>query len=135
MIALQDSVISIDEVEQSVLDIRCGASLLFVGRVRGDYKGREVLRLEYEAYEALALKKMQDIVLQTQKECPLARISIVHRVGVVLPNEVSIVIAVATPRRAECYQISRDVLESLKRDVPIWKKEIYKEGAVWKSNY
>lgn len=135
MIQVQESPICIETVEKSVLDVQCGASLLFVGRVRGDYKGRKVLHLEYEAYQSLALKKMQAIVQGFQKQFPLAKIAIVHRIGLVLPNEVSIVIAVATPRRGECYAISREVLEQLKQDVPIWKKEVYEEGAVWKSNY
>lgn len=60
--------------------------------------------------------------------------AIVHRIGKVLPNEISVVIAVATPHRAASYEASRFVLEALKRDVPIWKREITDEGAFWKQN-
>ncbi len=133
MITLSKESISIEEVERAVAHPDCGADLVFVGRVRGIYKGQTVLRLEYEAYEKMAVRCMQQIADDAQSQFQ-ARVAIVHRVGVVMPNEVSVVIAVSTPHRAASYDASRFVLEALKKDVPIWKREITDAGAFWKHN-
>lgn len=133
MIALSQDDISIEHVERAVAHPDCGADLVFVGRVRGVYKGQTVLRLEYEAYEEMAIRCMQKIADDANSQFE-ARVAIVHRVGVVMPNEVSVVIAVSTPHRAASYDASRFVLEALKRDVPIWKREITDTGAFWKHN-
>ena len=133
MIALSDGDISIEDVESAVAHPDCGADLLFVGRVRGVYKGQTVQHLEYEAYPKMAILRMQEIASEALLQFQ-ARVAIVHRVGKVLPNEISVVIAVATPHRAASYDASRFVLEALKRDVPIWKREITDEGAFWKQN-
>ena len=133
MIALSDGDISIEEVENAVAHPDCGADLLFVGRVRGVYKGQTVRHLEYEAYPQMAVRRMEKIAKEAMEQFK-ARVAIVHRVGKVLPNEISIVIAVATPHRGASYDASRFVLEALKRDVPIWKREITDDGAFWKQN-
>lgn len=133
MLALSETDISIEEVENAVAHPDCGADLLFVGRVRGVYKGQAVHYLEYEAYPAMAIGRMKQIA-RAAKEQFGARVAIVHRVGKVLPNEISVVIAVATPHRGASYDASRYVLEALKRDVPIWKREITDQGAFWKQN-
>lgn len=133
MIALSEGAISIEAVENAVAHPDCGADLLFVGRVRGVYKGQTVHHLEYEAYPAMAIRRMEAIAKEAKDQFG-ARVAIVHRVGQVLPNEISVVIAVATPHRGASYDASRYVLEALKRDVPIWKREITDQGAFWKQN-
>ncbi len=133
MIQLVRNQIDVSEVEQSIKDPSCGASLVFVGRVRSVYKGATVLRLEYEAFEEMALVCMQTIA-DTVKEKWSGNVAIVHRLGSVLPNEISVVISVCTPHRAACYEANRYVLEALKQDVPIWKKEITPVGGFWKGN-
>ena len=133
MIALSERDISIEEVESAVAHPDCGADLLFVGRVRGVYKGQTVHYLEYEAYTTMAIRRMEEIAQEAKKQFD-ARVAIVHRVGKVLPNEISVVIAVSTPHRGASYDASRFVLEALKRDVPIWKREITNDGAFWKQN-
>ena len=133
MIELSNGGISIEEVENAVAHPDCGADLLFVGRVRGVYKGQMVRHLEYEAYSQMAVRQMQEIAKEAMEQFQ-ARVAIVHRVGRVLPNEISVVIAVATPHRGASYDASRFVLEALKREVPIWKREITDEGAFWKQN-
>ena len=130
---VEDGDISIEDVEAAVAHPDCGADLLFVGRVRGVYKGQTVRHLEYEAYPKMAILRMQEIAKEAMEQFQ-ARVAIVHRVGTVLPNEISVVIAVATPHRGASYDASRFVLEALKRDVPIWKREITDEGAFWKQN-
>lgn len=133
MIELVRHSIDVAGVELSVQDDTCGASLVFVGRVRGMYKGAEVLFLEYEAYEEMALQCMQKIA-NVVKERWNGNVAIVHRLGTVYPNQVSVVISVTTPHRAACYEANRYVLEALKQEVPIWKKEITPQGGIWKGN-
>ena len=133
MIALSEGDISIEEVENAVAHPDCGADLLFVGRVRGVYKGQTVHHLEYEAYATMAIRRMEEIAIEAKEQFG-ARVAIVHRIGKVLPNEISVVIAVSTPHRGASYDASRFVLEALKRDVPIWKREITDDGAFWKQN-
>lgn len=134
MIALSRGDISVETVEASVRTPSCGASLVFVGRVRGEYRGQAVLRLEYEAYDEMAISSMQQIATEAKANWN-AEVAIVHRLGVVLPEEISVVIAVATPHRAASYEANRFVLEALKQRVPIWKKEVTPDGAVWKENH
>jgi len=133
MIELSKEDISIEAVEKAVAHPDCGADLLFVGRVRGVYKGQTVQHLEYEAYQSMAIRRMEAIAKEAKEQFG-ARVAIVHRVGKVLPNQISVVIAVSTPHRGASYDASRYVLEALKRDVPIWKREITDQGAFWKQN-
>lgn len=134
MISLSHGDISVEAVEASVRTPACGASLVFVGRVRGEYRGQPVLRLEYEAYEKMAISSMEQIAAEA-KGTWNAEVAIVHRLGVVLPEEISVVIAVATPHRGASYEANRFVLEALKQRVPIWKKEVTPDGASWKENH
>lgn len=136
MIALAHSndEISIEALEEAVQHPDCGADLIFVGRVRGVYKGQNVQCLEYEAYEKMAIACMRKIAAEA-KEKFRARVAMVHRIGRVYPNQISVVIAVSTPHRAASYDASRFVLEALKRDVPVWKLEVTDEGRFWKQNH
>ena len=133
MIELSKGPIAVGIVETSIRTSTCGASLVFVGRVRDSYRGQSVLRLEYEAYEEMAISSMQEIAAEANEQWN-AEVAIVHRVGVVLPEEISVVIAVATPHRAAAYEANRFVLEALKQRVPIWKKEVTPAGSAWKEN-
>jgi molybdopterin synthase catalytic subunit len=112
----------------------CGATLVFVGSVRGTYKEQSVLYLDYEAYETMAIRQMQEIQRQVALNWEGASVSIVHRIGRVYPMEDSVYISVSTPRRASCYEASRFALEELKKSVVIWKKEVYEQGDTWKAN-
>jgi len=136
MIALAHSndEISIEVLEEAVQHPDCGADLIFVGRVRGVYKGQSVQYLEYEAYEKMAIACMRKIAIEAKEQFH-ARVAMVHRIGRVYPNQISVVIAVSTPHRAASYDASRFVLEALKRDVPVWKLEVTDEGRFWKQNH
>ena len=126
--------ISIEALEDAVQHPDCGADLIFVGRVRGVYKGQIVQHLEYEAYEKMAIVCMEKIAAEAKEQFH-AHVAMVHRIGRVYPNQISVVIAVSTPHRAASYDASRFVLESLKCDVPIWKLEVTDEGRFWKQNH
>lgn len=126
--------IDVARVEAAVRTDTCGAELVFVGTTRDTFEGRPVIRLEYEAWESAAERELAAIEEDVAARWPGAVVRIVHRLGVVPVGEPSVVIAVATPHRAACYEASRHAIEALKARVPIWKKEIYADGSDWKAN-
>lgn len=108
-----------------------GALALFVGVVRNENGGRPVLHLEYEAYEEMALAEMEAIEAEARRRWPVTDVRIVHRLGRMEIGEASVAIAVASPHRAEAFEACRHAIDTLKKTVPIWKKEFYADGAVW----
>ena len=134
MIQLQTDPIDVLAVEQSVYDPACGAHIVFVGRTRDHFEGKKVLELHYEAYESMALKEMNQIAHDLKARYEHCRVSIVHRLGIVDVGEASVVIAVSTPHRKDCYEASRYAIDTLKKTVTIWKKEICENKSHWKAN-
>jgi molybdopterin synthase catalytic subunit len=108
-----------------------GACASFSGIVRDTNLGRRVLFLEYEAYDALAVKAMQRIVDEAAAAWPGTRLALHHRVGRVEIGEASIVIAAASPHRADAFAACRYAIERVKQIVPIWKREHFDGGDVW----
>ncbi len=108
-----------------------GALCLFVGVVRAENEGRRVLRLEYEAYEEMALREMEEIAAETCRRHPVTRLRIVHRLGRLELGETAVVVAVSSPHRAEAFAACRFAIDTLKARVPIWKKEHYADGSAW----
>jgi molybdopterin synthase catalytic subunit len=109
-----------------------GALCLFLGVVRDENDGRRVLRLEYEAYEEMALPLMQEIAAEARERFGASDVRIVHRLGRLEVGEVSVAVAAASPHRAEAFAACRYAIDTLKARVPIWKKEFYADGAVWR---
>jgi molybdopterin synthase catalytic subunit len=108
-----------------------GALCLFVGVVRNENQGRRVERLEYEAYEEMALPLMEEIAAETRNRHPVSEVRLVHRLGRLEVGEASVAIAVASPHRAEAFAACRFAIDTLKAKVPIWKKEHYADGTAW----
>jgi MoaE-MoaD fusion protein len=108
-----------------------GALVVFDGFVRNHYKGQQTLYLEYEAYEPMALAKMRGIGIEIRAKFPLHRVAIVHRLGRLEIGETSVFVAVSSAHRAAAFDACRYAIDTLKRVVPIWKKEYFAEGAVW----
>jgi molybdopterin synthase catalytic subunit len=108
-----------------------GALCLFVGVVRDRNAGRPVLRLEYEAYEEMALPLMEEIASEAVRLHPVTRIQLVHRLGTLAIGEASVVVAVSSPHRSEAFAACRFAIDALKSRVPIWKKEHYADGSAW----
>jgi molybdopterin synthase catalytic subunit len=109
----------------------CGAVVTFVGVVRDHNAGRKVLWLDYEAYEPLALKAFEQIGDEAAGRWPASRLAIHHRVGRVAIGEASVVLAAASPHRADAFAASRFTIERIKQIVPIWKHEHFEGGDVW----
>jgi MoaE-MoaD fusion protein len=108
-----------------------GAAVVFEGVVRDHTRGRRTLYLEYEAYEEMALKQMDALAGQALRQFPVRDVAIVHRLGRLEIGETSVLIAVASAHRAAAFDACRWLIDTLKRTVPIWKKEYFEDGAVW----
>lgn len=130
-IRLSEAPISLDAVVAEVRDPEAGAIATFVGTTRRRSRGREVLHLEYEAYEGMAERVLADLAVELGRRHELCKVAIHHRVGHVDIGETSVVIAVSAPHRAEALAACREAIDELKVSVPLWKKEIYVGGEEW----
>jgi molybdopterin synthase catalytic subunit len=108
-----------------------GAIVIFDGFVRDHSKNRRTLYLEYEAYEPMALAKIQEIAAYLHNHFPIHRVAMVHRLGRLEIGETSVYIAVSAAHRAAAFDACRYAIDTLKRTVPIWKKEYFEDGSVW----
>jgi molybdopterin synthase catalytic subunit len=108
-----------------------GAAVVFEGVVRNQTRGRKTLYLDYEAYEGMALRQMETLAEQALKEFHVRDVALVHRLGRLEIGETSVLIVVASPHRAAAFEACRWLIDTLKRTVPIWKKEYFEDGAVW----
>ncbi len=108
-----------------------GAVGVFDGIVRNNTRGRLTLHLDYEAYEEMALKQMRELAAEARRRFNVRHIAIVHRLGRLAVGETSVLIVVASAHRAQAYDASRFLIDTLKKTVPIWKKETFVDGAVW----
>lgn len=131
MIFLTDSPIDLPAVLAHVQAPGAGAVDVFIGTVRDNTRQKAVVRLDYEAYAPMALKKMEELAAEARRRWPVEALAMVHRVGVLQIGEAAVVIAVATPHRAEAFAACRWLIDTLKETVPIWKKEVFEDGEVW----
>jgi molybdopterin converting factor subunit 1 len=119
------------ELAESLKAPEDGALVVFDGFVRNNFRGKKTLYLEYEAYESMAYAKMREIGAQIREKFSVHRVAIVHRLGRIEIGETSVWIAVSSPHRAAAFDACRFAIDTLKRSVPIWKKEYFVGGAVW----
>lgn len=123
--------IEIGSIARRVVPPECGATVTLDGYVRKFTKGRETLHLVYEAYEPMALKEMEKLIIAAKEQFEIANIGIVHRLGKLEIGETSVVISVAAPHRKSAFEACEWIIRELKRTVPIWKKEVYADGEEW----
>ncbi len=123
--------IDMAELAQHVRAPEDGAVVTFDGFVRNQSHSRSTLYLEYEAYESMALAKMREIGAQLHEKYRIHRVVMVHRLGRLQIGDTSVFIAVSAPHRAAAFDACRFAIDTLKRTVPIWKKEYFEDGAVW----
>jgi molybdopterin synthase catalytic subunit len=108
-----------------------GAVVIFDGIVRNNTRGRQTLYLEYEAYEEMAKRQMNQLALDARSRFGVRHVTIVHRLGKLDVGESSVLIVVSSAHRAQAFEACRWLIDTLKKTVPIWKKEIFVDGAVW----
>lgn len=118
---------AVDEVRQE----DAGAVATFVGTIRRRSRDRDVLYLEYEAFEGMAEKVMSDLATELKRRHDLCEVAIHHRVGRIEIGETSVVIAISAPHRAAALTACREAIDQLKVTVPLWKKEVYEGGEEW----
>lgn len=134
MFRIVDHPIDVAAVAAAVRHPGAGAVLVFEGVGRDNAEGRAVRSLAYEAWPDVAEREMAAIGAEAAARWPGARVAIVHRTGPVAIGEPSVVIAVSAPHRGEAYDASRWAIDTLKQRVPVWKKELYDDGAAWIAN-
>lgn len=120
-----------EEIVASLKAAEDGAVAVFEGIVRNHSRGKRTLHLEYEAYVSMALAKMREIADAMHRDFKIDRLAIVHRLGRMEIGETSVLIAVSSAHRAAAFDACRYGIDTLKRTVPIWKKEFFADGAIW----
>ncbi len=129
MIQLTREPIDYQAITENVRRNDCGAVVLFLGTVRDLTGDKVTVALDYEAYPAMAEKKMAEIEADTRKRWPVGDIALVHRLGHLDLGEVSVAVAVSCPHRSQAFEACRHAIDRLKELVPIWKKENWADGA------
>jgi len=123
--------INTQAVIDKVVQREAGAITTFIGTVRELTHGKKTLYLIYEAYESMAVKKLEQIGQEIVEKWPGTKVAITHRVGKLDITDIAVVIAVSTPHRADSYEANRYAIERIKEIVPIWKKEHWEDGQEW----
>lgn len=131
MIAITEKPINTPEVIAAVQADGAGAINVFIGTVRNQTQAKPVVQLDFEAYDSMAVKKMQEIADQAKAKWPIQKVALVHRKGTLAIGDAAVVIAVSTPHRKASFEACEFIIDTLKEVVPIWKKEIFEDGAVW----
>lgn len=123
--------IDVAGLRQSLADPADGAVLVFEGTVRNHARGKQVLYLEYEAYEPMALRKIEEIGVAARSRFAIRDIAVVHRLGRLEHGDCSVAIVVVSAHRDAAFQACRFAIDTLKTTVPIWKREYYSDSSVW----
>ena len=127
-IELQDGPLAIQAAADFLYTPPAGGVSLFVGTTRRWTEGRETVELEYECYREMARKEIERLLADALDQWPVARACVLHRLGVVPVAEASVIVGVATPHRADAFAACRYLIDTLKRQVPIWKREVFADG-------
>jgi molybdopterin synthase catalytic subunit len=133
MIKITEKAIDVQKVIDTVSSLGAGAVNIFIGTVRNNAHGKNVVWLEYEAYESMAVAEVRKIIDEASHRWPLLGWAVSHRVGTLKPGEVSVAIAVSTPHRRDSFEACQYIIDTLKEKVPIWKKEVFEDGEEWVS--
>ena len=133
MIKITEKQIDVQKVVDTATSLGAGAVNLFVGTVRNSANGKNVVWLEYEAYESMAVAEIRKIIDEASHRWPLLGWAVSHRIGTLKPGEVSVAVAVSSPHRKESFEACQFIIDTLKEKVPIWKKEVFEDGEEWVS--
>jgi len=126
--------LSLEDLVTKVEANSAGAISTFSGTTRDNFNGKKVLHLYYEAYEPMALKEMRTICRHMRSKWQLIKIAMAHRIGEVPIGEASVIITASSAHRRDSLEATQYAIDEIKAKVPIWKKEYYEDGSVWKEN-
>jgi len=130
-IQISSDALNIQSCIEWAMDPQCGGIDVFIGTVRANTKQKKVVRLEFEAYEKMALSEMNRIAEEVSQKFQVLKILIHHRTGILQVGDVPVIIVVAAAHRDAAFDACRYAIDTLKQTVPIWKKEIFEDGEVW----
>ena len=131
MIELDFRPLNVQKAIDYVSDSSVGGIDIFIGTVRSSTKDKKVLALEFEAYEKMAILELEQIIKSAHHRWPINKTAVLHALGRKEVGDLAVVIAVSAAHRDAAFQACRYIIETLKRTVPIWKKEIFEDGEVW----
>ena len=131
MIKITDKSIDVDEAIRVASALGAGAVNVFIGTVRDTALNKKVVWLEYEAYESMAVAETRKIVEEAAARWELMGWAVCHRIGTLKPGEVAVVVAVSTKHRRASFEACQYIIDKLKEKVPIFKKEVFEDGAEW----
>jgi molybdopterin synthase catalytic subunit len=131
MIKITEKSIDVQKVIDAATSKEAGAVNVFIGTVRNNAQGKNVVWLEYEAYETMAIAEIKKIIDAASHRWPLLGWAVSHRIGTLKPGEVAVVVAVSSPHRRESFEACQFIIDTIKAKVPIWKKEVFEDGEEW----
>lgn len=131
MVELTDKPIDVQQAIDRISSDEAGALALFIGTVRNMTDGKRVVKLDFEAYDKMAISELKKIADEAVDQWPIKNISVTHRTGELQISDIAVVIAVSSPHREEAFRACEFVIDTLKETVPIWKKEFFEDEEVW----
>jgi len=132
-VLISEETLSVEAAQKFVSTNGSGGIAIFIGTVRNKTNNKTVTHLEFEAYEPMAIKEMQKIAEAAKEKWKIHKMAIYHRVGTLSIGEMPVIIAVSSAHRAIAFEVCRYAIDSLKKTVPIWKKEFFEDGSQWVS--
>ena len=133
MIKITEKAIDVQKVIDTASSLGAGAVNVFIGTVRNNAHGKNVVWLEYEAYETMVVNEVRKIIDEASHKWPLQGWAVSHRIGTLKPGEVAVAIAVSAPHRKDSFAACQFIIDELKEKAPIWKKEVFEDGEEWVS--
>jgi molybdopterin synthase catalytic subunit len=128
---LSEGPLDVEALTSSIRRADCGALVVFEGTTRSPSEGRVVTRLEYEAYEERVVAQLRALATEAASRWGLGGVVAMHRTGIVPIGEPSVLVACAAPHRGEAFEAARWLIDTIKADAAIWKKEIFEDGEAW----
>ena len=133
MIKITAKPIDVQKVIDTASSLNAGAVNVFIGTVRSQAHGKNVVWLEYESYESMTVAEIRKIIDEASHRWPLLGWAVSHRIGTLKPGEVSVVVAVSAPHRKESFEACQYIIDEVKAKAQIWKKEVFEDGEEWVS--
>ncbi len=130
-VVISENSLDITKVFSEIGKDGCGSVVIFTGIVRGKNRGKEVIRLEYEVYKEMAEDEIMRICEEAKEKFGLKDAVVIHRIGILYPGEVAVVVAVSSGHRKEGFEGCKYIIDEIKKRVPIWKKEVFVDGEEW----
>lgn len=131
MIKITEKAIDVQKVIETASSLSAGAVNVFIGTVRNTSHNKNVVWLEYEAYEAMAVAEIRKIIDEAAHQWSLLGWAVSHRIGTLKPGEVAVVVAVSAPHRKASFEACQYIIDNVKAKTPIWKKEVFEDGEEW----